>query len=80
VNDRQPHGALVTYDAVEPAEIDRQDVTIQEQQGARGLVLGGRGDLALVVEDDVAADPGDVGFFSPSAVVTGAERGTDAVE
>ena len=36
--------------------------------------------VALVVKEDVAADPADVGLFRAQAVVAGADRVADAVE
>jgi hypothetical protein len=36
--------------------------------------------MALPVEEDVATDPRDVGFFGPATPVAQAERGTGAIE
>jgi hypothetical protein len=100
-DDGQALRALGPDDLVHPREVDFQDHSVQEQQGAQRLVLGGGGALpvdgegaqetgdlgrshvggvTLVVEEDVAADPGDVGRLGSAAVMSGADGGADAVE
>ena len=44
---RQPLRALGAHDPVEPGKVDLQHVSVQEQEGAQGLVLGGGGHLAI---------------------------------
>src|SRR5438093_3086834 len=49
----------------------------------RKRVTSGRphvGGVALVVEEDVAADPRDIGLLGAAAVMSGADGGADAVE
>jgi len=100
-NDWQSLGSLCAHDVVEPRQVDRQHVTIEEQERAQGLVLGGGGDasldgegaqeprdlgraqldgMALAVEEDEPADPGNVGLLGPAAVMTGAQGLANAVE
>jgi hypothetical protein len=59
-----------------------RDVAIDSQRGQeprdlRGAHLGG---VALVVEEDIALDPPDIGVFGSVAVVAGLDGATDPVE
>jgi hypothetical protein len=51
-HDGQPGGALRSDDVVEPGRILFEEVAIQKQNGAQGLVLSGRGDVPF---DDESA-------------------------
>jgi hypothetical protein len=44
-HDGQVLGPLGPHDIVEPRQIHTEGVSIQEEQGAERLVLGGRGNL-----------------------------------
>ena len=81
-------GAEITDDGF--VQFDLQDIAIEKQDGAEGLVLGRSRDflfdrqvggelvdfgsahfarMAFVVEEDVAAHPGDVGLFGTQGIV-----------
>jgi len=46
-DDRKALRALGSHDIVEPWQVDLEDVSIQKQESAERLVLGGRGDVLL---------------------------------
>ena len=52
----------------------------QGGEGPRDLWRAHLGGMALVVEEDVAPDPGDVRLLGPTAHVPGAEGLAEAVE
>lgn len=45
--DGQMQGPLGPDDRVEPGQVDAEHLTVEKEQGAQGLVLGGGGDLPL---------------------------------
>jgi hypothetical protein len=98
---RDPLPVPGAHDVVEPGQRLPEDVAIEKQQRAQGLVLrrGGHvaldgpraqeprdlggphvGRVALVVEEDVAPDPADVGLLRAEAAVAGAQRRPDAIQ
>ncbi len=97
----QAGGPLGTNDVVEPGQLLREHLAVEEEQRTERLVLGGTGDMALdgqrrqeprhlesthlervplAMEEDVPADPRDVGFLGAAAIVPGADGLADAVE
>jgi hypothetical protein len=58
-DDWQSLRALGTHDAVEPRQVDRQHVTVEEQERAQRLVLGRGGHPAL--DRERVEDAGDLG-------------------
>ena len=100
-DDRQVVRALGIDEVVEPGNVLLEDLAVEEEEGAEGLVLRRRrhlaidgqrrqearelsrshlGGMALAVEEDVAADPGDVRLLGATAIVPGANGMTHAIE
>ena len=58
-HDGQPGSALRPDDVVQPGQVLFEDVAIEKQNRAQGLVLGGRGDVP--VDDESAQELRDLG-------------------
>jgi hypothetical protein len=46
-HDGQPSGPLRSHDVVEPGQVLLEDIAIEKEDGAQGLVLGGRGNVLV---------------------------------
>ena len=100
-DDGEAVGEAGAGDLLEPGELAAEDLAIEEEKRAEGLVLGGGADVpvrgevaevardlrgaeavgvALAVEEDEAADPGDVGLLGARAEVARVQNAADAVE
>ena len=100
-HERQARGLLGAGRLLEPGELAAEDVAVEKEKRAEGLVLGRGADVArerevrevaghragaelvgvpLAVEQDVAADPGEVRLLGAAAEVPRADRQAHALE
>ena len=100
-DDGQVMRALRVDEVVQPGDVLLEDLAVEKEERAEGLVLrrcrdlpidGQRrqkvrelrrshlGRMALAVEEDVAADPGDIRLLGATAIVPDADGLADAVE